>query len=106
MERNADSRSFAFAHVTWKMKRTKSLQALSEAAGRARPLRHLSRLPPRRAVRHQRQRRPDHQSVGVPLNEAGDNLGGIWANNIGTYLTHCEIKNLLAKFGGFGGGVL
>ena len=58
------------------------LQALSEAAGRARPLRHLSRLPPRRAVRHQRQRRPDHQSVGVPLNEAGDNLGGIWANNI------------------------
>ena len=47
------------------------LQALSEAAGRARPLRHLSRLPPRRALRHQRQRRPDHQGVGVPLSEGG-----------------------------------
>ena len=62
------------------------LQALSEAAGRARPLRHLSRLPPRRALRHQRQRRPDHQGVGVPLSKS-DNLGGVWAN-IGTFLTH------------------
>ena len=54
-------------------------QALSKAAGRARPLRHLRRLPPRRAVRHQRQRRPDHQGLGVPLREEGerDYLGGV-----------------------------
>ena len=40
--------------------------------------------------------RPSRCGSAVERGRECDNLGGIWAN-IGTYLTHCEIENLLGN---------